>query len=422
MEYSPAALGQVIRELREARTPKLSQEELGRKAGYRSGAGVSMSRIENGVTRPGPRRLEGIANTLGVTVRELETRVAQRSYERGRTDGAPPRADNAGLRHTGPTAAGRDRESTKDRMRRIQGDFDRRNTQAVTRGLAFNAAHDRARDDFFMELVSSARSITGIPAPSAPAGINAHHVFDLSPTAEAALRRQVAAHGITATLASGAGAAAADDEADHESAYSAVVAAAMLTPVPSLTTRPDPGAGATARATRALLGGGTTHAGATGIAAGTALLAGFVASAASPLIAAGTLAWLARRSRRQNDRLRIELDQAEANLVATQRGFDAVMEILARATEPLGYIAVHASHAHRRWQSQLPASPIHWSDLSDDQQRQYHAFVEVAACQVCVDSINMTELLAAPSEQQARLIQVADDILTLAQHEVEILV
>ena len=34
----------------------------------------------------------------------------------------------------------------------------------------------------------------------------------------------------------------------------------------------------------------------------------------------------------------------------------------------------------------------------------------------------MTELLAAPSEQQARLIQVADDILTLAQHEVEILV
>ncbi len=412
MEYSPAALGQVIRELREARTPKLSQEELGRKAGYRTGAGVSMSRIENGVTRPGPKRLEGIATTLGMTVQELETRGAQRSQEPG-----PTRRGSAGA--PGP---GRDRESTKDRMRRIQGDFDRRNTQAVTRGLAFNAAHDRARDDFFMELVSSARNITGIPAPSAPADINAHRGFDLSPTAEAALRRQVAAQGITATLASGAGAAAADDEADSESAYSAVVAAAVLTPVPSETTHPDPRAGATARATRALLGGGTTHAGATGIAAGTALLAGFVASAASPLIAAGTLAWLARRSRRQNDRLRIELDQAEANLVATQRGFDAVMDILARATEPLGYIAVHASHAHRRWQAQLPASPIHWSDLSDDQQRQYHAFVEVAACQVCVDSINMTELLAAPSEQQARLIQVADDILTLAQRQVEILV
>jgi transcriptional regulator with XRE-family HTH domain len=415
MEYSSAALGQVIRELREARTPKLSQEELGRKAGYRTGAGVSMSRIENGMTRPGPKRLEGIASTLGVTVQELETRGAQRSHEPGRTDGARPV-------QPGNPVTGRDRESTKDRMRRIQGDFDRRNTQAVTKGLAFNAAHDRARDDFFMELVRSARSITGIPAPSAPADARAQHGLDLSPTAEAALRRQVAAQGITATLTSGAGAAAADDETDNESAYGAVVAAAMLTPVPSATANPDPRAGATARATRALLGGGTTHTGATGIAAGTALLAGFVASAASPLIAAGALAWLARRSRRQNDRLRIELDQAEANLVATQRGFDAVMDILARATEPLSYIAIHASHAHRRWQAQLPAGPIHWSDLSEDQQRQYRAFVEVAACQVCVDSINMTELLSAPGEQQARLIQVADDILTLARHEVEILV
>jgi transcriptional regulator with XRE-family HTH domain len=422
MEYSPEALGQVIRELREARTPKLSQEELGRKAGYRTGAGVSMSRIENGVTRPGPTRLEGIANTLGLTLQELETRGAQRSNAPGRPDGHRLRAGRVGPVRAGTPVTGRDRESTKDRMRRIQGDFDRRNTQAVTNGLAFNAAHDRARDDFFMELVRSARTITGIPAPPTPAPVSAQHGISLSPTAEAALRRQVAAHGITATLASGAGAAAADDEADHESAYSAVVAAAMLTPVPSPAAQPDPRAGATARATRALLGGGTTHAGATGIAAGTALLAGFVASAASPLIAAGTLAWLARRSRRQNDRLRIELDQAEANLAATQRGFDAVMDILARATEPLSYIAVHASHAHRRWQKELPDTPMRWSDLSESQQRQYEAFVEVAACQVCVDSINMTELLAAPSEQQARLIQVADDILTLAQQDVEILV
>src|SRR5215204_78041 len=166
MDYSPAALGQVIRELREARTPKLSQEELGRKAGYRSGAGVSMSRIENGVTRPGPRRLEGIATTLGVTVQELEARGAQRAHRTDRTPGALPRTDTASPGEAEVPVSGRHRESTKDRMKRIQADFDRRNTQAVTRGLAFNAAHDRARDDFFMELVGSARSITGIPSPS----------------------------------------------------------------------------------------------------------------------------------------------------------------------------------------------------------------------------------------------------------------
>jgi len=369
-----------------------------------------------------PRRLEGIANALGLTVEELETRGAQRSHEPDPQHGPRPRVVSTGPAHAGTPVTGRDRESTKDRMRRIQGEFDRRTTQAVTRGRAFNAAHDSARDDFFMELVKSASTITGLPTPPASPALTAQQGDRLSPTAEAALRRQVAAHGITATLASGAGAAAADDETDHESAYSAVLAAAMLTPGPAAAAHPDPQAGATARAARTLLGGGTTAAGGTGIAAGTLLLTGFVASAASPLFAAGTLAWLARRSRRQHDQLRIELDQAEANLAATQRGFDAVMDILARATELLGYIAVHGSHALRRWRAQLPPSPVRWSDLSHDQQRPYQAFVEVAACQVWVDSINMTELLAAQRDQQARLIQVADDILTLAQQAINMLV
>jgi hypothetical protein len=139
-------------------------------------------------------------------------------------------------------------------------------------------------------------------------------------------------------------------------------------------------------------------------------------------LAAGTLAWLARRSRRQNDQLRMELDQAEANLAATERGFDAVMDVLTRATEILGYIAVHASHAQQRWHIQLPEGPIHWSDLSQDQQHRYEAFVDVAGLQVLVDSINMTELLAADGEQQARLLHVADDILTIAKQDVELLV
>ena len=416
MEYSPEALGQVIRELREARAPKLSQEELGRKAGYRTGAGVSMSRIENGMTRPGPRRLEGIARTLGLTVKELETRGAQRSGEPDRQNRT--RAGRQSPSRSGSPVSQQGGESSKDRMRRIQGDVDQRNTRAVTGGIAFNAAHDRARDDFFMELVRSATSIAGLPLPTAPTA-TVRSAVGLSPTTEAALRRQVAAHGIAVTLASGTGLAAAESETDPESAYSAVVATAMLTPVPAADQ--DQPAGATARATRALLGGGT-HSGRSGIAAGTMLLTGFVASAASPLFAAGTLAWLARRSRRQNDQLRIELDQAEANLAATRLGFEAVMDILSRATHLMDYVAVHAAHARRRWQAQLPHGATHWSDLGPDQQRQYHGFVEVAACQVCVDSINMTELLAASAAEQATLIQLADDILTLAQQQVEILI
>jgi hypothetical protein len=372
------------------------------------------------MTRPGPKRLEGIARTLGLTVRELETRGAQRSGEPGRKRDPQWQVGREGPARTEPPVTGRDGESTKDRMRRIQGDFDRRNTLAVTKGLGFNAAHDSARDDFFLELVARSRTIAGLPEPAARNAVTVPHGVGLSPTTEAALRRQVAAHGMAATLASGVGAAAAESESDAESAYSAVVAAAMLTSAPAAAP-PGQAAGATARATRALLGGGTTHSGRTGIAAGTMLLTGFVASAASPLFAAGTLAWLARRSRRQNEQLRIELDQAEANLAATQLGFDAVMDILDRATELMSYIAIHAGHAQRRWHAQLPTPAIRWSDLGPEQRRQYHAFVEVAACQVCVDSINMTELLAAPGEQQATLIQLADDILTLAHQQVEIL-
>jgi hypothetical protein len=152
------------------------------------------------------------------------------------------------------------------------------------------------------------------------------------------------------------------------------------------------------------------------------MLTGLVATAASPLFAATTLVWLARRSRRENEQLRRELDQAEADLDATDRGFSAVMALLGRATERLDYIALHGGHAQRRWTAQLPPAPRAWSDLRPDQQAQLGVFVELAACQVCVDTIDMTELLAATGPQQDALVHVADDLLTLTQQDVERLV
>lgn len=426
MNDSRGRLGQVIRELREAHTPKLTQEQLGRKAGYRAGAGVSMSRIENGVTRPGPRRLEGIATALGLTVQELEIRSSQDSPqeqpEPNRSREPSSRGAGSDPGHTATAVGSRTKESTKDQMRRIQRDFDRRHALAVTKAREFNAAHDRARDDFFLNLVRTAATISGLPQPNEPApyALTVQDGGSQRRGAEAELRRQVAAHRIAVALASGTGAAAANEEPEPESAYSAVLAAALLTPVRAQAAHDNPQRETTARATRALLRGGSASR--TGILAGTALLTGFLASAASPLFAAGTLAWLARRSRRQNDQLRMELDQAEANLAATERGFDAVMDVLTRATEILGYIAVHASHAQQRWRAQLPESRMDWSELSHDQQRLYEAFVEVAGRQVLVDSINMTELLTADGVQQGRLIHLADEILTLAKQDIELLV
>ena len=426
METSRPGLGQVIRELREARAPKLSQEELGRRAGYRAGAGVSMSRIENGVTRPGPRRLHGIATALGVTVRELEARSAGRTPttpSRPPTDptGAPHSTDAPDLSDAAePWLGERSGESTKGRLRRIQADVERRTTEAADSASAFNAAHDQARDDFFLTFLHVARTIEGLPlahhpsTPSPPAG-----QAPVAPSTEAALRRLVVSSGVAAALASGAGAAAAAAETDPESAYDAVVATAILDAAPAAAHAEHP-AGATARATRALLAGGS-RTGGPAITAG-ALLTGFLASAASPLFAATTLIWLARRSREQNQQLRDELDRAETHLVETERGFVAVMDVLGRATARLRYLAVHGGHALGRWQAQLPSGPRAWNDLTDDDRRLYLAFVEVAACQISVDTINMTELLAATGPTQATLIQVADEILTLTQRDLERLV
>jgi hypothetical protein len=297
-------------------------------------------------------------------------------------------------------------------MRRIQREFDHRQSQAVSRGQAFNVAHDRARDDFFLELARGTRGVSGLPTT---ADASAADLRDASSAVvDALLRQRVAVDGLTTALASCAAARAVDHETDQEAAYTAVIAAAMLAPAPADRVETGPPPGATARATRALLGGGT--------AATVALVTGFVATAASPLIAAGALAWLVRRSRRQNDQLRIELDQAELNLVTTQRGFEAGMGLLAEATDILGYIAVHASHALRRWRATLPTAPAEWSDLGTDQQHAYTTFVEIAAHQVCVDSIDVTGLLAAPAQRQTALIEAAEAILAHARHKVELLV
>src|SRR4051794_3835840 len=77
--YSKAALGQVVRGLREHRG--MTQEELGRKAGYRAGAGVSISRLESGLLRPGSDRVAGLAAALGLTLDDLETRASTQTAE-----------------------------------------------------------------------------------------------------------------------------------------------------------------------------------------------------------------------------------------------------------------------------------------------------------------------------------------------------
>src|SRR5262249_20304172 len=147
--FSSEALGLVIREHREAKVPKMTQDDLGTEAGYKAGAGVSISRIESGLTRPGSERFEGIALALGLSTSRLEAEAAKRTLELATERGEP-------LGDTGPVAGG---ERIKDRIKRIQQEIERRTGLITELGDAFNAAHDHARDDFFMKFVEIADGI-----------------------------------------------------------------------------------------------------------------------------------------------------------------------------------------------------------------------------------------------------------------------
>lgn len=66
-------LGELVSRLRKAEG--LTQEELGRAAGYRTGAGVAISRLESGQVTPRPDRLDRIAKALNVDTATLESSV-----------------------------------------------------------------------------------------------------------------------------------------------------------------------------------------------------------------------------------------------------------------------------------------------------------------------------------------------------------
>jgi len=86
MPFDALEFGRAVRDLRE--NAGLTQEDLGRAAGYRTGAAVSISRLETGKVKPGLDRMESIAEALGVDLVELEARAsnpnrdAQRANER----------------------------------------------------------------------------------------------------------------------------------------------------------------------------------------------------------------------------------------------------------------------------------------------------------------------------------------------------
>src|SRR4051812_19584978 len=87
MTIDPQSLGRAVRELRESAGK--TQEELGKAAGYKAGAAVSISRLETGRAQPGVDRMKMIAKVLGVELEELLQRASNPDREAQRRNERP---------------------------------------------------------------------------------------------------------------------------------------------------------------------------------------------------------------------------------------------------------------------------------------------------------------------------------------------
>lgn len=409
----------MVRDLRERKGS--TQEELGREAGYGSGAGVSISRLESGLVRPGPDRLTGIAEALGLTSEELEAKALRQEAEYG---GAAPVAEakprgEVRAAADGDTAPPGQRELNA-RRNLIEQEIEERSKAITDLSEAFNEQHDRARDEFFMRFVEIASRVEGALPPD-PAQLEDDDAADAAPDAVAAYRIKSNGNGVVKALAAGTGGAATGAAVGSAAAYGTFLAVASFGTASTGAAISGLSGIAATNATLALLGGGTLAAGGAGVAGGTIVLAGIVVAPMAILFVGG-LAWMAKRNRKQRREFAAQLDDAAAELVATRPGIDALREALPRATKTLDYIATHAGHALSRWEDQLGSGTMTWDSLRPADKRRYQDFVDIAAVQVTIATFNFQGLLITRGRDRDELVEFAEKVLTQSQETVQAVV
>jgi len=346
------ALGRVVRELRTAK--KLTQEELGRNAGYATGAGVSISRLESGQLMPGVERLHGVAKALGLTWEDLELRASKL------------RADEP-ARETPPNSLGAER--LEDRIKRIQQEIAARTASVTDLSEAFDAAQEHADREFFIPFIEFAERLEGAPQRG-----------------QTSLQRDDSGH-------------AEVGQASKPLEVASEAVGQMLAG----------GAGSAATFALALLRGGASVVGAASVNKG---LAGMIAAPAIVLLAAGSLIWMTKRNRQQQLELATQLALAEAELKATEQGFRALKQTLTRAAKILSYIAVHGGHALVRWRTQVGLAPVLWDRLSPIEQTRYQDFIEIAAAHITIRTIDAQRFLSTiDAEDLSQLIAQTDRAL-----------
>jgi transcriptional regulator with XRE-family HTH domain len=388
----------------------MTQEDLGARAGYGAGAGVSISRVEKGSTRPTPEKLAGIAEALATTVEQLEEEAAALDLSSSAADADQEAAGDAQGRRAS-------KETNRQLARRLELIVEHRTKAVNAAGEVLNAAHTTARDEFFMNYVEIATQIDGSPQP--PAG-SLDSEGDATAADQADFRLKTASNMVGGILAGALAGGTVGALAGGAAAYTTFVAASTFGTASTGAAISGLSGAAASNAALAALGGGSLAAGGAGVAGGTALLAGIVAAPIA-ILGVGGLIWMVRRTRKQEAELRAKLRELEAELEATRSGFEAAVDVINRSAAILDYIGVHAGHAVTKWAHQLEL-PAAWSNLSPDEQERFVAFNTIAACQVAIVTVDITNFVTLRGDSLDQLIEVTDEMLTQARHEVELLV
>ncbi|MGW2777390.1 helix-turn-helix domain-containing protein [Streptomyces olivaceoviridis] len=408
-DFSAEAMGLVIREHRQAQQPPMTQEELAKRADYGKGGAVSISRIERGLISPGEHRLAAIALALRLTPAQL----MQEAEDRTRS-----LADRRGQR---PVKLRDQVAETKRRHAEITEKVAQRSKITQELGEAFNQVHDTARDEFFLRFVELAESISGAPEPERPS----EEEIESTGETPAAIRVEAMSVGIANAIrdaAAGAAAGAVGAAAGGAAAYGAFTAAALFGTASTGAAISTLSGVAATNATLALLGGGTLAAGGAGMAGGILLLTGMVAAPAAALAAAGFYVLRQRRTKKEEERLRTEVEVAEAALDQSQQGFDTMTDVLHRATAIMEYVSVHGTHALEKWRVSLPPEPRDWTSLGREGQERYKEFLTVAGCLVAVSSINVSALLTAEPDALREMDKAIDETLRYADKTIKSIV
>ncbi len=405
-DFSAEAMGLVIREHRQAKRPSMTQEELAEQADYGKGGAVSISRIERGLVSPGEHRLAAIALALQLTPEQLKQEADDRTRSLARQRGQRP-------------VKLRDQVAeTKRRHAEINEKVAQRSKITQELGEAFNHVHDVARDKLFLRFVELAESISGAPEPQRPSEEEIESTGE-TPTA---IRIEAMSARIANAIRGAAAGGAAGAAVGGAAAYGAFTAAALFGTASTGTAISTLSGVAATNATLALLGGGTLAAGGAGMAGGTLLLTGMVAAPAAALAAAGFYVLRKRRTKKEEERLRTEVEAAEAALDQSQQGFDSMIDVLHRATAIMEYVSVHGTHALEKWRVSLPPEPRDWESLGHEGQERYKEFLTVAGCLLAVSSINVSALLAAKPDALREMDKAIDETLRYADKTINLIV